>query len=136
MTYLLDSNAWIAYLRQKQPKLTQRLQREDPGDICLCSVVLGELIYGAIRSGPAHEAANRQLIARLRGQFRSLPFDDAAAEEYGKIRAHLDGSGTPIGPNDLLIAAIALANQLTLVTNNTGEFSRVPGLALEYWQTP
>jgi len=136
VTYLLDSKAWIAYVRQNRPKLVQRLQQEKPANVALCSVVLGELIYGAVRSGPAHEAANRLLIVQLRGQFRSLPFDDAAAEEYGKIRAHLAGLGTPIGPNDLMIAAIALANQLTFVTNNTAEFSRVPGLALEDWQTP
>ena len=62
--------------------------------------------------------------------------DDRAAEEYGKVRAHLAALGTPIGPNDLLIAAIALANQMTLVTHNTTEFSRVPGLSLEDWELP
>lgn len=61
-------------------------------------------------------------------------FDDLAAERYGELRAHLDAAGTPIGPNDLMIASIALANSLTLVTHNTGEFSRVPGLRLEDWQ--
>ena len=64
----------------------------------------------------------------------SLPFDDRAAEEYGKVRAHLAALGTPIGPNNLMIAAIALANQMTLVSHNTTEFSRVPGLAVEDWQ--
>ena len=64
----------------------------------------------------------------------SLPFDDRAAEEYGKVRSHLAVLGTPIGPNDLMIAAIALANHMTLVTHNTAEFSRVPGLTLEDWQ--
>jgi tRNA(fMet)-specific endonuclease VapC len=71
---------------------------------------------------------------QLRQQFVSLPFDDAAAEEYGKVRAHLAVLGTPIGPNDLMIATIALANAVTLVTNNTSEFSRVPGLSIEDWQ--
>jgi tRNA(fMet)-specific endonuclease VapC len=64
----------------------------------------------------------------------SLPFDDRAAEEHGKVRAHLAALGTPIGPHDLMIAAFALSNQMTLVTHNTAEFSRVPGLALEDWQ--
>src|SRR5580704_157122 len=82
----------------------------------------------------AHQAANLALIVKLRQQFVSLPFDDRAAEEYGRIRAHLAAAGTPIGPNDLMIAAIALAKQMTLVTQNTTEFSRVPGLALEDWQ--
>ena len=63
-----------------------------------------------------------------------MPFDDRAADEYGRIRAHLAGLGMLIGPNDLLIASIALANGLILVTHNTAEFSRVPGLKLEDWQ--
>ncbi|HEV8059879.1 MAG TPA: PIN domain-containing protein [Gemmataceae bacterium] len=66
--------------------------------------------------------------------FLDAPFDDRGAEEYGRIRAHLADLGTPIGPNDLLIAAITIANGLTLVTHNTNEFSRVPGLMLEDWQ--
>ena len=66
----------------------------------------------------------------------SLPFDDRAAEEYGKIRAHLSSAGTLIGPNDLIIAATALAHACTVVTRNTREFSRVPGLLLEDWERP
>lgn len=105
-----------------------------PGSVYLCSVVLGELIFGAVRSGPAHEAANRAMIARLRAQFPTMPFDDAAAEEYGNLRAYLNATGHLIGPNDLMIASIALANGLTLVTHNTSEFCRAPGLMLEDWQ--
>jgi tRNA(fMet)-specific endonuclease VapC len=100
----------------------------------LCSVVVGELIYGVLRSPTSHRAANLALVAALRQQYPSLAFDDAAAQEYGSIRAHLAGLGTPIGPNDLLIAAIGLANGFTVVTHNTAEFSRVPGLPLEDWQ--
>jgi tRNA(fMet)-specific endonuclease VapC len=132
--YLLDSNSCIGWLRQNQPKLVRRIQQETPADILLCSVVLGELIYGAFHGAAAHQAANLLLIASLRQQFVSLPFEDRAAEEYGKVRAHLASMGTPIGPNDLMIAAIALANNLTLVTHNTIEFCRVPGLQLEDWQ--
>jgi tRNA(fMet)-specific endonuclease VapC len=136
MIYLLDTNAWIAYLRQSNAHLIRRLQQQKPGDVALCSVVLGELCYGAIRSGPAQAAANFALIARLRQEFSSLPFDDKAAEEYGRIRAHLAAAGTPVGPNDLMIAAIALANGLIVVTHNTREFNRVPGLVVEDWQIP
>lgn len=100
----------------------------------LCSVVLAELYYGAMHSGPLHQMANFALLAKLRQQFVSLPFDDRAAEGYGKVRAYLATVGTPIGPNDLMIAAIALAHGMTLVTHNTVEFSRVPGLKLEDWQ--
>lgn len=97
---------------------------------------MGELLYGAARSGSAHRTANLQRVEQLRLQFASLPYDDRAAKDYGKIRAHLANLGTPISPNDLMIAAIALANNVTLVTHNTSEFSRVPGLALEDWQIP
>jgi tRNA(fMet)-specific endonuclease VapC len=135
VSYLLDTNSWIEHLRRgTASKVTARLAAAPPGSVCLCSVVLAELVYGALRSGPAHQAANLALLAKLRQQFVSLPFDDQAAEEYGKVRAHLAALGTPIGPNDLLISAIALANGMTLVTHNTTEFSRVPGLVLEDWQ--
>jgi len=70
----------------------------------------------------------------VRQRFASLPFDDLAAEEYGKARAHLAKLGTPIGPNDLLIASIGLATGATIVAHNTAEFSRVPGLKVEDWQ--
>jgi tRNA(fMet)-specific endonuclease VapC len=135
VSHLLDTNAFIHHLRRgPASNVTARLAAAPPGGVFLCSVVLGELIYGAMHSGPAHQAPNLALIARLRHQFMSLPFDDRAAEEYGEVRAHLAASGKLIGPNDLMIAAIALANNLVLVTNNTAEFSRVPGLALEDWQ--
>lgn len=132
MSHLLDTNSWVDHLRRgPSSNVTTKLAAAPPGSVYLCAVVVAELIYGAVRSGPAHEAVHRALIARLQHQFRSIPFDDKAAEEYGKIRADLAGLGIPIGPNDFLIAAIALANRLTLVTHNTIEFSRVPGLILE-----
>ncbi len=134
MTFLLDANACIGWLRQSEPKLIARMQQENPADIVLCSVVVAELIYGAERAGAAHRAANLLRVEQLRQQFASLPLDDRAGEEAGRLRAYLAGLGTPIGPNDLLIAAIALANGLTLVTHNTTEFSRVPGLAIDDWQ--
>ncbi len=135
MSHLLDTNSWVDHLRRgPRSQVTAKLVGAPPGSVYLCSVVLAELIYGAFHSGAAHRASNLALVAALRQQFVSLPFDDRAAEEYGRVRAHLAGLGTPIGPNDLLIAAIALAGGLTLVTHNTSEFSRVPGLLLEDWQ--
>ncbi len=97
------------------------------------SVVLAELFYGAHHGPPNRQAANLALISQLQQRFTSLPFDDQAAGQYGEIRAYLAARGTLIGPNDLFIASIALASGLTLVTNNTREFSRVPGLRLEDW---
>jgi tRNA(fMet)-specific endonuclease VapC len=136
MIYLLDSNSWIAYLRRTNVGVIQRIQQEAPANIRLCSVVLAELFYGVFRSPPAFQAHNLSLLAQLIQEFASLPFEDRAAEEYGKIRADLAKKGTPIGPNDLMIAGIALANNLRLVTHNTSEFGRVVGLQLEDWHTP
>lgn len=136
MIYLLDSNTCIGWLRQNSPHVVARLQRETPASIVLCSVVIAELVYGAERSGTPYRAGNLARVDGLRKQFGSLPFDDRAAEEAGRLRAHLFGVGTPIGPSDLMIAAIALVNGLALVTHNTSEFSRVPGLRLEDWQKP
>lgn len=136
MKFLLDSNAWIAHLRQTHPTVTIRLRQEASADVVLCAVVLAELHFGVLRSGPKRRAANLALLAKVRQEYLSLPFDDRAAEECGEVRNHLAGLGQPIGPNDLMIAAIARINGLTLVTHNTAEFSRVPGLRLEDWQIP
>lgn len=132
MTYLRDTNAWAMHLNGRSPALSARLSATADADVRLCSVVLAELYFGAHKG--TRTAANLSLIARLTARFTSVPFDDAAAAIYGQIRAALARAGTPIGPNDLMIAAIALANGLTLVTHNTAEFSRVPGLLIEDWQ--
>lgn len=132
--YLLDTSAWVDYLRQRHQGLIRRLEDEKPERILLCSVVLGELYYGAHRSGALRETANLALIFELRRRFVSIPFDDDAAREYARLRDHLARRGTSIGPNDSLIAAIALVHELTLVTHNRAEFSRVPNLSLEDWQ--
>jgi tRNA(fMet)-specific endonuclease VapC len=76
------------------------------------------------------------LSIKLEAKYQSLPFDNAAARDYASIRSHLATAGQPIGPNDTMIAAIARSRGTTLVTHNTAEFSRVPGLLIEDWQTP
>ena len=134
MKYLLDTNTCIGWLRLSHPKLVMRIKQETPTDLTICSIVVSELMYGVQRALPVHQANNRRKIDQLRLQFISLPFDDAAAETCGTVRAHLASLGTPIGPNDLLIASIALANKLILVSHNTSEFARVPGLVIEDWQ--
>ncbi len=131
MIYLPDTNAWIAYLNPGDSPVKARFRAYQPADIVFCSVVKAELFYGAYRSFRRED--NLRLLATLFPQFKSLPFDDAAADAYGRIRAALATLGTPIGPNDLMIAAIALMNQLILVTHNTREFARVAGLQLEDW---
>ena len=133
MTYLLDTNACIDHLRHGiASKITRKLAGMPVGSVVLCSVVVAELLYGAHRS--AKKSITLGKVQSFASQFVSLPFDDRAAEEYGLIRALLEGMGTPIGPNDLMIASIAKANQLTVVSRNIGEFSRVPGLTVEDWQ--
>jgi tRNA(fMet)-specific endonuclease VapC len=96
------------------------------------AMCVAELFYGAQRSrDPARSLAVQQ---RFLQPYRSLPFDDAAAEIAGSLRAQLAARGMPIGPYDLQIAAIALANQCTLVTHNLGEFGRIPNLSIEDWE--
>lgn len=133
MTYLLDTNVCIRYLQGRSDNVVKQMQRTQVSDIVVCSVVKAELFYGAARSNdPAHSLAIQK---KFLDQFVSLPFDDKAAEVYGEIRATLAKAGTLIGPNDMLIAAIALANNVTLVTHNVREFDRVVNLSLVDWET-
>jgi tRNA(fMet)-specific endonuclease VapC len=130
--YLLDTNTCIGYLNGRSIGVLRRLQALPSQDVAVCSVVKAELFYGSMRSNnPARSLAQQQDFLN---RFISLPFDDQSALIYGQIRAQLAASGTPIGPNDLLISSIALAHNLILVTHNTREFSRVEGLRLEDWE--
>lgn len=132
MSYLLDTNVWIAYLSQKPSPVQAKIAAINPAEIWLCDVVKAELYFGAYKSARVPEN-----IARLDSLFtvvRSVPFDHRAAQHFGQLRAHLATAGTPIGPYDLQIASIALTHQLTLVTHNTREFERVPGLRLVDWE--
>lgn len=132
MLYLLDTNVIAIYLNQRSVLLRQRLEQIHPDDIAVCSVVKFELFYGAMRSGnPSKNLTRQQEFLDL---FVSLPFDDQAAAKAGEIRNYLASQGTPIGSYDLLIAAIAITNNLTLVTHNMREFKRVPDLNLEDWE--
>lgn len=135
MTFLLDTNVWVALLRRSSQEVAARFRAVAPtGDIRVCSIVVAELRHGAMRS--AKSASNRADIDALLAPHPSLPFDDAAADHYAAIRYHLETIGQVISPFDIQIAAIALANGSTLVTHNTGEFGRVPGLLIEDWQIP
>lgn len=132
MTYLLDTNSCIQYLNGRSEKIKEHFTSINPQDIYVCAIVKAELFYGVMKS--QRPGQNLVKLSQFINQFVSLPFDDKAAEAYGQIRAALELAGTPIGPNDLLIAAIAVSNQVTLVSHNSREFSRVAGLQLVDWE--
>ena len=134
MRYLLDTNVCVRYLNGDSLAIRRKLQTIDLADIAICSIVKLELFYGAMRSNNPNETWAR--TRRFIEVFVSLPFDDIAALIAGRIRAQLANLGTPIGSNDLLIVAIAIAHNLTLVTHNTNEFNRVEGLQIEDWEEP
>ncbi|MBK5966032.1 VapC toxin family PIN domain ribonuclease [Thiocystis minor] len=137
MSYLLDTNILIALSKPvRNPALALWLQRCPASDLVLSSVVLAEIEYGIAKS--ARQAHNRQVFDEIIAGFQVANFDQAASRCYGPLRAELERRGQLIGPNDLMIAAHALALDLTLVTDNTDEFSRVAGLRVENWvrQTP
>ena len=131
MRYMLDTNI-IAFAKNNRPEVVlERMARFDPGDLCVSAVTLAELEYGVFNS--SNPARNQLALTLFLANIDIVPFDDGAAVEYGRIRADLKRKGTPIGANDLMIAAHAKSLDVTLVTNNTREFSRVEGLALEDW---
>ena len=107
-------------------------QKYKLGDIGVCSVVAAELAFGVAKSGSPR---NRQALDMFLAPLTILPFDTAAVWAYGDLRADLERRGTPIGSLDTMIAAHALSQQALLVTNNTREFAKVPGLQLDNWAT-
>ena len=127
---LLDTNICIYIINAKPPAVLARFQQYRLGDIGLCSVVAAELAYGVVKSGSAR---NRQALEMFLAPLTILPFDAAAAWAYGDLRADLERHGTPVGSLDTMIAAHALSLQAMLVTNNTREFAKVPGLQLDNW---
>ncbi len=127
---LLDTNICIHVINARPPAVLERFRQHRMGEIGVCSVVAAELAYGVAKSGSTR---NRQALEMFLAPLVILPFDEAALWVYGDLRAELERKGTPIGSLDTMIAAHALSQQSTLVTNNTREFARVPGLALENW---
>ena len=131
MSLLLDTNICIALLAHKDRALRERYLACGPDELFLCSVVKAELFFGARNSARVDE--NLRRLDQFWGPLACLSFDELAAAHYGEIRAGLKRAGTPIGGNDLQIAAIARANDLTLVTRNQDAFRRVAGLRVECW---
>lgn len=132
MRHLLDTNVCVDYLTGRYPKLVARIQGSAPADLCLSSIVVAELRYGADHS--ARRRTNHARIDTLLAEIECLDFDLRAAAAYGRIRAQLEKAGTPIGPNDMLIAGHALSRGLTVITDNVAEFGRVRGLRVDNWR--
>jgi len=130
MRYLLDTNAVIALLNDRVGDLAQRARSCDPNDLCISSIVMHELYYGAFKS----QRSERNLVVVEALRFEVLDYDRDDAREAGAVRAVLAAQGQSIGPYDILIAGQAKARGLILVTHNTREFGRVAGLNVEDWQ--
>ncbi|MDO9413775.1 MAG: type II toxin-antitoxin system VapC family toxin [Pseudolabrys sp.] len=128
--YLLDTNILSDLIRNPQGKAARRVAKVGEADICTSIIVAAELRYGCAKSGSIRL---RKAVMDLLGEIEVLPFEPPADADYGEIRATLEAAGTPIGGNDMLIAAHARALGATLVTANTREFKRVPGVKVENW---
>lgn len=129
--YLLDTNICIYAINGKHPRLSRRLLTVHPNDIFISSVTVGELEYGAAKS--RWGSRTRQIMYAFLANFTILPFTEKDAVLFGRLRAELAAAGTPIGAYDLMIAAQGLSGNVTVVTHNIREFSRVPGIVLEDW---
>ena len=129
--YMLDTNILVRAIRHPADPVCSRIYQEYGGNLCISSITYAELVYGAKHS--SNYEKNIQAVQQLLSGIYILPFDSSAAWEAGDIMAYLAGIGKPIGDRDALIAAHARSLSVTLVTHNTGEFSRVPKLEVEDW---
>lgn len=132
MRYMLDTNVCIDLIHGKRQSVIDKIRGHMADGLCISSITLAELEHGVEKS--AHREQNRVALLKMLTIFKIIPFDDAAAEEYGRIRADLERRSLQIGPLDSLIAAHAKSEERVLVTNNIREFERVEGLAVEDWR--
>ncbi len=128
--YMLDTNIISDLIRNTRGKAAKRIAKVGDGAICTSIIVAAELRYGAAKSGSPRIA---KAVEALLGEIEVLPFDAPADADYGALRVALEEAGTPIGSNDLLIAAHARAAGAVVVTANLAEFKRVRGLKVENW---
>jgi tRNA(fMet)-specific endonuclease VapC len=130
MRFLLDTNIVSNLIRDPRGRIADRIRIIGESNICISIVVAAELRYGATKKASPRLTAQVEAVL---GAIDTLPFDSPADEIYGSIRTQLELGGTPIGGNDLIIAAQAVTLDLTLVTDNDKEFSRIGGLRVENW---
>ena len=132
MKYLLDTNVWIDYLTGRYPTVVTHIQESPPDELCLSSVVMAELRYGAQKS--RRKRSNHRLLDTLAQEVRCVDVSVNTAKMYGDVRTSLEQRGKPLGAHDMLIAAHALSLSLILVTDNEREFKQVKSLAIENWR--
>ncbi len=132
--YILDTDICIYAMNASVPSVLDRLARVAAEDVNTTTVNAAELYFGAYRSG--RPEPNLERVKTFLAPFNLLVFDGSSAELHASLRRDLTQAGTPIGAHDMLIAAIALSAQATVVTHNVEEFSRVPGLRYEDWTIP
>ncbi len=130
LKYMLDTNI-VIYTIRNRPEQVRKLFKQHEGQMCISTVTMGELVFGAERSQQVER--NLYDIETMAARLEVLPFDNGAACHFGQIRAQLYSEGKPIGPYDMMIAGHARASGMILVTNNMKEFVRVSGLLLENW---
>jgi len=130
MRYLLDTNIVSDLVRHPQGRIAEHVRKVGETQVCTSIIVAAELRYGATKKGSQRLAAQLEAVLSA---LDVLPFEAPADAAYGRIRAHLEQAGTPIGGNDLLIAAQALALSCTIVTDNEAEFGRIDSLPRENW---
>lgn len=130
LSYMLDTNICIDVMKTYPPALREKFNALAE-QLCISSITLGELVYGAEKS--SRRADNLTAIAHFSARLEVLPFADKAAAHYGQLRAELERAGTPCGPHDMQIGGHARSEGLIVVTNNIREFSRMPGLRTENW---
>lgn len=133
MKYLLDTNTCIRYINGRALRIRERMAQIADTDIAISVITKAEMYAGAAKSQTPARSRAKQDVFFVR--FVSLSFDDAAADEFGRIRATLEQAGTPIGPYDMQIAAIARVHKLIVVTHNVSEFARIAALKIEDWET-
>jgi tRNA(fMet)-specific endonuclease VapC len=132
---MLDSSTVIRLLRRRRHEaIAQKVASLTRGDAVICTVVRHELMFGALRDREPEQALRH--LTEFLADFPCLPLDANSADLAARFRITLAAAGTPIGPYDLLIAAISAASGLTVVTCNAREFRRVPGLPVEDWEAP
>ena len=134
MAWFLDTNACIMHLRGRHPQLSERWRQHRAEDLAIPLPAYAELLVGAEKSSQSERVLRE--VELLLEAHEIVELTEEVAEHYARLRADLESRGDIIGGNDLWIAATALAHGATLVTNNTAEFSRVPGLTIEDWTLP